>query len=290
MTNDSIAIGNSMAQRSTVDVEGFLARHLLSYAVYTAIHLKYTIHTTPPLDRTSVLHYTVIQTQKSSRRQPVSLRWIQNAALGGLIGGTILLTFGMAGGGIVVTLLGIILGTSIGIPAALYGYHMQGYRFEFSKLRGALQDTAKQLTATVAQQVITQKSEPQPARVPATTSSTKTSIPVAVEAPAPTPKIAPRTQSHADITLPDPPTAAPPEAKRLSHSERQALIDLLKQEDTVPILMGYANHEDDLVRLYAVQRLGTVDDPIARDALQAALNDPADVVKRAARLALDQVE
>lgn len=198
------------------------------------------------------------------------LRWIQNAALFGLVGGSALLLIGMNGGGLVLSLLGIILGLGIGMPAGVANFMLQGYRIDTRLLKAAFGLEKLPLS---------------PPKTP-----TQPNITVEVEAAPPAPQLTtPNVTSTA--ATPTPPIAPeePPAAPTLSFAERQALIDAIQTETDFAILMGYANHKDELVRLYAVQRLGTFDDPVVISALEAARSDPSEVVQRAASLALKRL-
>ncbi len=93
---------------------------------------------------------------------------------------------------------------------------------------------------------------------------------------------------HEAVEAPSEPEAEP-EPPGLSHAERQALVGEIETSDDVDVVAGYADHEDPLVRLYAVQRLGNLGDASAAEPLHAALDDDQDVVQRAARFALDKL-
>lgn len=200
-----------------------------------------------------------------------SLRWIQNAALLGLIGGDVLLIYGMTGGGLIFALMGALVGALLGVPAALLSFSLQGYRLDWSLLAAMIEQAGQTFSAKTP--TLDAPTPPDPLALPRPT--IPTTIPTDV---ASTDKVVIAVQA-------DPPQ---PPVQRLTHADRQLLIDEIQAETDVAIVMGWANHDDELVRVYAVQRLGMVGGDVAMAALRAALDDPSVLVGRAARLALNR--
>jgi hypothetical protein len=234
------------------------------------------------------------------------MRHIQSAALFGLMGGSLLMFVGMTGGTMTLTFVGMALGMLLGVPAAYLNFMMQGYMLDMSRFRlvkpGQPGTTIEHRPRTLPPARRPQLDAPRPPAQQSVDTGEVVEIPVRQVEPTPPPapsepvKI-PVQVSPADDTPPpapppptEPPAAPePPPVPALSNAERQAIIDAVSAEQDAVAVLPYADHTDTLVRLYAVQRLGTLADDVARSRLEAALDDPEAIVQRAARLALNQL-
>ena len=225
------------------------------------------------------------------------MRHIQNAALFGLIGGIALMWMGMAGGGIFMQFAGMALGLLVGVPAAYFTFVMQDFRIERRGLRFKVVQPPSKTEAqdeTIEEVPVVVRPKPTPAPQ-ADSDSEPIEIPVRVVPPDPEPDLIPvqifEEAAEAEavpIKVLDP-EPEPEPLPGISDAERQRLIDDITATTDLDLLATYATHEEPLVRLYAVQKLGDLRKRDASEALLAALEDDQDVVKRAAKLALHKL-
>ena len=251
------------------------------------------------------------------------MRWIQNAAMFGLIVGSLLLAYGISANSSLFAFLGLGLGLLVGVPAAYTHFIMEGYALDLRTLRivrvelpkssprqlpnlKLMQFYVKHRVATAttkAKETIfppMEKSVPpesdvevvHPKQVAPPFEGESREIPVRViETPPPPPEPA---VVHVPVSIEEeiqahqPPPL--PQKTGMSSAERQALIDQLNEASATDDILPYASHEDTLVRLYAVQRLGNLGDGNVEPELRVALDDPEDIVQRAARLALHKLD
>ncbi len=208
------------------------------------------------------------------------MRLVQNLALFGLWGGTALLFWGMTSGNSAFMLAGAGLGILVGVPAAYTSLVLRGKALKLPSFNFKLgKQTDSAPVEEESKPVLVQpKPQPAPQKV--------VSIPVRVveDEPLPDMEVAPLPQPEGLI---EPETE--PEPEGMTHAEREDLVKQVHASTDVDQLTGYVAHEDDLVRLYAVQRLGDLGDQRAGDVLIEALEDEAKVVSRAARIALHKV-
>lgn len=221
------------------------------------------------------------------------MRQVQNAALFGLWTGTAFLLFGITSGSMLISLVGVALGLLVGVPAAYMALGMKGNWLNKSALirKVRMLDVAQQWQgAAEAPAKASQKAEPRSAAAPVEI------IPKRVGEPSVPPASA-RLRLDEPIAIPVrveramPPAvmAAPLEAPAVSQEDRQHAIDDIESAEDVADISTFASHRDALVRLYAIQRLGNLGDQRAAETLQTALEDDQDIVKRAARIALNKL-
>lgn len=211
------------------------------------------------------------------------MRLVQNLALFGLWGGTALLFWGMTTNNTVVLIVGAGLGIMVGVPAAYLNFAMQGQSLKIPRLPFKLPQFApKPVEDETPAEQTPELVTPQPRVV--IEQEEAVSIPVRVVAPEPAPEPAP---------LPEPEGVLEPEPEAelvgMTHAEREELVKGVNSSTDVDELILHAAHEDSLVRLYAVQRLGDLGDQRAGDTLFEALDDDEKVVRRAARIAIHKV-
>lgn len=251
------------------------------------------------------------------------MRHIQSAALFGLIGGSALMFIGMTQSTMTLTFVGMALGLLVGVPAAYINFVMQGYTLHADQLRlvretaqhqarrlaGQPEHETPRLTATAdagrptlhnqtpaapevevpeveviaVRQLDTSTEQPQPRP----TASRPTTPPQPIRIPV---EVVPEDAATTPATTPAPEPAKPSGPAPLSSAERQEIIDNITAEPDAAVLLPYTDHHDTLVRLYAVQRLGNLRDELALARLENALEDPEAIVRRAARLALNQFD
>jgi hypothetical protein len=209
------------------------------------------------------------------------LNLTRNLALFGLIGGTLLLGFGMLQSSITLALCGVGTGVLVGLPAAYLWFFIYGQSPKLGFWRrdeqaAASDDAAEKKPAVIEEQA------------PAPSAEAKRTPPVKTELEKR--HTASLFEEMLEKVPARPTTDTPPPAPpALSEEERQAMLERLQNSsaDELDSLITASQHADTLVRLTAVQALARLDTAPARQALRQALQDEQDVVRRAARLALN---
>lgn len=226
------------------------------------------------------------------------MRPVQKTALLGLWISIALLIFSISTGSLILAVLAIAFGFSIAVPAALLALGISSGlpSLNWSKLKrhipvklpsvsvknesseslrlAAPSPQAERVLEIIPKQV----AEPVPATLQPP-SSQAIPIPVHVHHAPPAPE-----------PIPEPEPLATPLQLGLSQAERQHVIEAIEEKSAIDDIAEYASHEDALVRLYAIQRLGNLGDTQAASTLQAALDDDQDIIKRAARIALQKLD
>lgn len=206
------------------------------------------------------------------------MRWIQNTAIFGLLGGSVIMLFGLGQGNAALTLVGAAFGLLVGLPAAyIHFFTVDGLSWQSLKAKFTPRLLPQINLPTWPKPEAKATSTPPPAKSTAPVvddDELAIPIPVRVERPlAPTPPSAPDTPLQPSLA---------PEA-------RQVIVEDIKTMIGSDELDEYLHHSDALVRLYAVQRLGDMADEGVEERLRLALKDEQQVVQRAARLALERL-
>lgn len=210
------------------------------------------------------------------------MRWIQNTALFGLLGGSAMMLFGMGQGNAALTLMGAAFGLLVGVPAAyLHFFTMDG--LSWSTIKARLMPRLLQIPLKRPSQSASPPAKPTPKAVVEKATAESVGV-VDDEAPIMIP-----VRVERPLTPPPPLEPATPLQPTLSPEARQVIVDEIKAIHTSTALLAYLGHEDALVRLYAVQRLAELADSGVEDLLRQALSDEQVVVQRAARLALERL-
>lgn len=206
------------------------------------------------------------------------MRWIQNTAIFGLLGGSVIMLFGMGQGNAALTVVGAAFGLLVGLPAAyIHFFTVDGLSWQTLK--------TKFVPRVLPQIKLPNFPKPESKATP-TPPAPKSAAPIVEDDELPIPIPVRVERPMAPMTPPAPDAPLQPS---LSPEERQVIVDDIKTMIESNELAEYLQHSDALVRLYAVQRLGEMADEGVEARLRLALNDGQMVVQRAARLALERL-
>lgn len=87
-----------------------------------------------------------------------------------------------------------------------------------------------------------------------------------------------------------PPQPSEWDLKKAADAEYERIREILAESNDFEAIADYLDHQDERVRLTAIQTLRHIGDERVNKRLEIALEDDADVVKRAARIALQELD